>query len=342
MGNLVGAYLVSPGGNVEGYGQNADLSGVRLGITGLTLTATALNPVQGTWTLVVAFAEPVAGTEVSDPYTGYVTLAAAASAASAVPRSPLPDGITLVPGIPVTIPVTITNNSNAPQDYYLDPRLNTTATVTLAPLTFGAVTPFAAGSAKTALPIQQSALTSLYFVPSHTSSITVQQASTVPAMTDLSTAIGDPDVGPSGLSGGSLCGKTATETYTSSGGMATSGLWAPAPTECGPYPSAAPSASATDTLTATTAGFDKSVTVATGDLERLAQSASAGSAGIDQAVELKSGQSARVNVTFSAAGTPGNVVVGTLYLDTLQSGVPPYGQITGDEVAALPYAYKVG
>ena len=339
MGNLVGAYLVSPDGNVQGYGMNSDLSGMQLGITDLTLTATALNPVQGTWTLVVAFAEPVAGTEVSDPYTGYVTLAGAASVA---PWLALPDGTTLVPGIPVTIPVTITNNSNAPQDYYLDPRLHTTTAVTLAPLTFGETTPFEAGSAKTALPIQQGAVTSLYFVPSHTSSITVRQASTVSAMTDLSPAIGDPDVGPAGLSGGSLCGKTATDTYTPSGGVVTSGLWAPAPTECGPYTSAAPLASATDTLTATTAGFDKTVTVATGDLEQLAQSASAGNAGIEQEVELQAGQSDTVNVTFDAAGTPGSVVAGTLYLDALQSGVPPYGQITGDEVAALPYSYKVG
>ena len=197
----------------------------------------------------------------------------------AAPWLALPDGITLIPGIPITIPVTVTNNSNAPQDYYLDPRLHTTTTVTLAPLTFGAITPFDVGSAKTALPIQQGAVTPLYFVPSHTSSIRVHQASTVPAMTDLSPAIGDPDVGPSSLSEGSLCGNSAAQTYTPSGGTVTSGLWAPAPTECGPFTSAAPSASATDTLTATTAGFDKTVTVATGDLEQLAQSASAGNAG---------------------------------------------------------------
>jgi hypothetical protein len=30
-----------------------------------------------------------------------------------------------------------------------------------------------------------------------------------------------------------------------------------------------------------------------------------------------------------------------LYLDSLQSGVPVYGQLAGDEVAALPYAFTV-
>ena len=143
-GNLVGAYLVGPDGNVLGYGQNTDRSGAQLGITGQTLTATALNPVSGGWTLVVAFAEPVAGTEVSDTYTGYVTFAAAAAE---VPSRPLPGGTALTPGKAVTIPVTITNRSDAPQDYYLDPRLRTVTAMTLAPFVVGADAPFAAGSA---------------------------------------------------------------------------------------------------------------------------------------------------------------------------------------------------
>jgi Subtilase family len=342
MGNLVGAYLVGPDGNVLGYGQNTDLSGGQLGITDQTLTATALRPTAGTWTLVVAFGEPVAGTEVSDPFTGSVSFTAAGTA---TPASPLPSGTTLTPGQPLTIPVKITNTSNAPQDYYLDPRLSTPVTMTLAPFVFGTSTPFAAGSAKTTLPISVDSTTSLYFVPSDTSSVTVRQTSSLPAMTDLSTAIGgDPDAGPSGLSARSLCGKSVSQTYTPPRGVVTSGSWVPAPTECGPFKSAAAAGTATDTLTVTSAGFDKTVSVGTGDFEQLAQSPSAGSTALNDAVELQSGKSATVNVTFTVPlGTAaGGVVSGTLYLDTLQSGVPAFGQLAGDQVAALPYSYKVG
>ncbi len=193
MGNMVGAYLVGPDGNVLGYGQNTDLSGGQLGLTDQTLTATAISPPAGTWTLVVAFGDPVAGTEVSDPYTGYVRFT---TAGTETPADPLPDGTTLTPGDAVTIPVTITNTSNAPQDYYLDPRLNRTVTMTLAPFVYGTSEPFAAGTASSALPISVDSTASLYFVPSGTSSVTVRQTSSVPAMTDLATAIGgDPDAG---------------------------------------------------------------------------------------------------------------------------------------------------
>jgi hypothetical protein len=342
IGNIVGAYLAGPDGNVAGYGQNTDLSGEQLGITDLTLTATALNPRAGTWTLIVAFAEPVAGTEVSDPYTGAVTFD---TAATMTPATPLPEGgQPLTGGTPATIPVTITNTSNAPQDYYLDPRLDTPATVKLAPLTAGATAPFATGPATTALPVQQGATTPLYFVPSLTSSLTLKQTSSVAAMTDLSTAIGgDPDVGIAGLTKSSRCGKSVSESYTPSGGTVTSGLWTPAPTECGPYGAkGADKGTATDTLIATTAGFDKTVTVATGDFERLATSANAGNTGIEKAVELPAGQSATVNVTITPTEQWGTVVSGTLYLDSLQCGVPAYGQLSGDEVAALPYSYTVG
>jgi hypothetical protein len=48
-------------------------------------------------------------------------------------------------------------------------------------------------------------------------------------------------------------------------------------------------------------------------------------------------------VTFTPTGSPGALVTGDLFVDTLEDDVPPpaYGQSTGDELAAIPYAYRV-
>jgi hypothetical protein len=35
------------------------------------------------------------------------------------------------------------------------------------------------------------------------------------------------------------------------------------------------------------------------------------------------------------------VVRGTLYVDVFLSGVPPYGIFSGNELAAIPYAYMI-
>jgi hypothetical protein len=258
-----------------------------------------------------------------------------------VPARALPQDRTLTMGQAVIVPVRITNTSNAPQDYYLDPRLDKTAILTLTPLSYSANQPVQVGTAASALPLSSGNGQSLYFVPSESSSVTVRQTSTVPAMTDLAPAFGDPDVGPAALSASSLCGRSALVSYAPAGGRVTSGGWLPEPTECGPFLIAAPPGTASDTMIVTTAGFDPTVSVATGDLEQLAQSASAGNKALQHAVELRPGRSATVNVTFKPAGRAGTTDAGTLYLDTLQSGVPPAGQLSGDEVAALAYSYKV-
>ncbi len=69
-GVSVGAYLVSPDGNVVGSGQNYDITGGDSGTTGQKLEATVLRPAAGTWTLVVTFISPTPGTEVTDPFSG--------------------------------------------------------------------------------------------------------------------------------------------------------------------------------------------------------------------------------------------------------------------------------
>ena len=67
-GDPVGAYLVSPDGDVLGYGQNS-INGTP---DGSSLTAYTAQSRAGTWTLIVDFAEPVVGDEVSQPFTGNV------------------------------------------------------------------------------------------------------------------------------------------------------------------------------------------------------------------------------------------------------------------------------
>jgi hypothetical protein len=58
-------------------------------------------------------------------------------------------------------------------------------------------------------------------------------------------------------------------------------------------------------------------------------------------VVIYPGQTGTIYVTITPSGMPGTVVKGTLYLDDYVSGVPPYGQVSGDELAAFPYAYTI-
>lgn len=327
--NQVGAYLVSPDGNVQGYGQNSWYN-PRTGGSGTStrLTAYAVNPAAGTWTLIVNFAGAVAGNEQADPFTGHVHFNQAVVTAPALPHS-----TATVVSAPLTVPVTIKNTSNAVQDYFFDARGATAGPMTLVPQS---------GSVTSQLPLSQNASLPLYFMPTEASSVTVTQTSTVPAMVDLSPAAGDPSVGSAAAGPGSLCGATATAGYTAPGGRLTSGQWLLEPAECGPYKSLAPAGTATDTVTVQAAPFDPAVNVSrTGDLIQLAINANATSQGAFTPVQLAPGQTAVVTVTVAPSAASGTNA-GTLYVDALEPGVPPYGQFSGDEVAALPYSYSNG
>jgi hypothetical protein len=330
----IGAYLVSPDGNVLGYGQNIAID-TTLSSTNPTLSVSVLHPDKGRWTLIVDFAEPVPGTEVSDPFTGKVSFAAAANETGA-----LPSGTTLAPGVATTVPVTITNTGNAVEDYFFDPRLATTTSMKLAPLTSSS----SAGSNTIGLPMSATESFPEYFVPTQSRSIAVKQTSTVPAIAEISTEVGDPDAASTGLrTSSSLCGKSESASYAASGSDLTTGLWGPAATECGPFKSLTKSGKATEAVTVTTQGFDSSVMPATGDIMQLAQKASASAAFAP--VELAPGATATVNVVIKppASAKKGTKVTGTLYLDDFESGMPPfYTLYYGDEVAALTYSYTVG
>jgi hypothetical protein len=98
----------------------------------------------------------------------------------------------------------------------------------------------------------------------------------------------------------------------------------------------------TDTInvTAETKGFDTSVAPSTGDLfYDFAVDPSA--LGSFQPVVVDPGESAVIDVTITPSGASGTLVNGTLYLDAAIAGVSPYGQVSGDELAGLPYSYRI-
>jgi Subtilase family/Peptidase inhibitor I9 len=315
----VGISLISPDGDTLGFGQNLNLD---TGAPALSATAYTLNPVPGTWTMIVEFVEPVVGNEVSQTFTGNIRFNHASAAAPELPNSA---STVLTAGTPVTIPVTITNNGAAPQSFFIDPRLNTMTTLTLAPQE---------GTSDTiSLPI--TGPLALWLVPTETSSVAVSQTSSVPAMFDW--GFDDPDL--SSAKTGSLCSTTSSASYSPRGGTVTQGLWGATPTECGPYTAPAVAGTATLAMTARSKAFDPAVTSDTADL----WPASINPAAPFAPITLNPGQTGTINVTITPSGASGTVVSGVLYVDTYDVGPPiaTYESPTGNEVAGLPYRYTI-
>lgn len=334
-GNPVAEYLVSPDGEPLGYGQNQDPLTQNLS-TGLT--AYTANPAPGTWTLIVAFTqqassiavinEPTVGNEISEPYHGKVSFNTGSASATGLPNS---SNDHLAAGTPATFPVTVKNTGPEPEDFFIDPRLNKYVSLTLGSLTSHNV------------PLPNNGAPDEFIVPTETSGIQVTQSSSVPAMFDYGTAINDPDLGSSSTTPGQLCSTSETGTYFAPGGKLGAGIWYAMPSECGPYSGAAPAGTATVSETVSTKAFDSTVSTSV-DGSTIADDWASASAGtIDPtAVVVGPGQSVTFEVTITPSGKPGTSVTGTLYVDDLLAGVPPYLQYTGDEVAAIPYEYKVG
>jgi hypothetical protein len=93
-------------------------------------------------------------------------------------------------------------------------------------------------------------------------------------------------------------------------------------------------------LTATTKAFDAAVTSSTGDLWSVSVDGLA-AFGAFSPVNINPGQTVVIPVTITPSGASGTVVSGNLYVSALVGNVPPYGQTTGDELAAIPYTYTI-
>ncbi len=321
-GDPVGTYLISPDGDALGFGENS-LNGTNTD----ALTAYTLNPKPGTWTLVVDFAEPVVGDEIAQAFVGNIQLDAVNASA---PRLPKGQRELLTAGVPVTVPVRITNNGWAPQAFFIDARLDVPVSATLASQS-------PPGSPQGyALPLGSTSDTSapLWLVPTQTSRVEAAATATLPVEFDFGPDQGDPD-----LFGAPTSASTAAGSFAPRGGAVQAGFWYASPDEIGPYPNGAVPGFANMTLTAKTLAFDPAVSSPTGDLWLAALDPTA--FGSFAPVTLDPGQSTVVDVTITPAGPSGTLVRGTLYVDTFIGGVPPYFQLSGDEMFSIPYAYTI-
>ena len=316
------AELVSPTGDIASFGSSVVNTTAGLAQNrGAQLHA--LAPAAGTWSLLVDFAPTVSGASITTPFTITTDDRARTATAAGLPDS---SSVTLTAGHPTTVNVKIKNTGPAPESFFVDSRLAGTTTYQLNGLTGN----------DTAAPIGPGVNVPQYIVPTHTTQLNESLTTTGPKKLQFDTdwGIGDPDLGSS-------AGKTASVSYSTSGGnYVPQGLWAMFPDQVGPYAVAPTPEPATASASVVTAPFDPAVTSSTGDLWLAGLDASSPLA----TVTVAPGQTATIPVTITPTGGH-RVVTGTLYVDDYSNVANQYGflsQSNGSEVAALPYKYTVG
>jgi len=157
-----------------------------------------------------------------------------------------------------------------------------------------------------------------WFVPNETSSLTVNQTSTVPAMFDIGAGAGDPDLASSAPGAGPLCASTASVTYAPPGAVVTPGQWVAGAAGCGPYTGPGAAGTATDSLSIQAKAFDPTITASLGDYNLTAINPQATPA----MTVLQPGDSIVVPVTITPSGTAGSVVRGEIPDRCVVAGVP--------------------
>jgi hypothetical protein len=308
----IGLFLISPDGDTLGAGGN-----LVNGSQGLTATANTLHPAQGTWTLEIVFAEPVAGDTLAQPYAGRIQFDADRAAAN------LPDSAfhKLHQGTPVTFPVVIRNTGLTAEDYFVDPRLDANGVMSLAPFApaSGLALPLTGGYPE-------------FFMPTEASSVNVVASASLPVEFDYGSQLGDPDLLSS-------TGTTAVGSYSAPDGNLTPGFWYAGPSEVGPYPTGAAAGTVSVAMSIVAREFDQSVSSSTGDIMQ----ASVNPATTFSPLALNPGQTGTIDVTITPTGPINSIVSGDLFVDDFTTGTPTayFTNDGGNEVASFPYRYDI-
>ncbi|WP_370384361.1 S8 family serine peptidase [Catenulispora sp. GAS73] len=328
------ALLVNPQGLTAAVGSNrlattystASRSGNLQNLTQTDLYARA--PQAGRWTLVINFAGSVAGDVFAEAFTGQIAF----DKVSVGTTGSMNLGKVSKAAPPVGIAVPFTNTGKAPVDVFLDPRLDTTSTVTLTPLSPAANLP---------LPLTFDHSAPSWLVPNGTSQVALTAQSTVPATFEYGPQLGDPTLLASST-GTTASGSTSANTLPA-------GEWAAYPSELGPYPvGGAPTGTASMAMTATLHPIDPGVVPTATNLWQSAFSPG----GAMNLVTVQPGQTVILSAGIMPTGTPGTTVNGTVYVDTLMVGSSAaqvaFFSDTADtepsanELAAIPYTYQIG
>jgi hypothetical protein len=333
--DLVTAYLIDPSGQNLGYSTNVTEDSSGNPESTLSVDAYHVQPQSGQWTLALSFDGVDSGLELSEPFSGTISFAAAPVSGN------LPSGSSLKSGTTTSFKVTVHNSGASPEAYFVDPRLSSTETISL-PNQNGDV-----DAANMTLPLPALGASGgtpfpFYLVPTQTSEIqeSLTTAGSVPVDFDSSYFPGDPDLE------GVPSGNSASLTFSNA--EISPGLWSLNPTEVGPFgstngvvstPDTVPTTTAAGSFSVVTKAFDPAVTSSTGD----AWTAFNGLSSVFSPLYVPAGGTATITVTVAASGTAGSVHSGTLYVDDLTlagfNGI--FGDPNGDEIAALPYSYKI-
>jgi hypothetical protein len=325
-GDEFNGYLVDPTGQYQAFNTN-----YTNGVVNPYIQLYANHPAAGNWELVIDWGQPTMGVDDSVDFTGAVRFNLV-STGSLLPDSASTD----VPTAGGTYDITVNNTGVAPMILSTDARLPTSAVFPLSDI-FGA-------PATQALPGGNDT----YFVPTHSSKLSVAVAGTVPVTFDVSTYPGDPDISPQ--TGGvdvakTLSGDNASIVYTPATEVSP-GLWYNADSEIGPYGTgAAPAASETTTASVTALAFDTAVSSPTGDA---VQAYTTGGGGALNPLVVAPGTSAVIPITITPTASVGSTVSGTLFVNDFAEGsyFTPGGTLIfatffTSDIAAIPYKYTV-
>jgi hypothetical protein len=344
--------LVAPNGMTYSARSNFVFKGNNLDV-GRVVVNNVRNPQAGRWRYLLFVATPTGGDVVNQPFTGTVRYPASGVRAA----KPLPTSHTVLNrGQTYRFGVVLDNNSAQQRIYFADPRRNRLTTYRLASQV--------AGNNLQHLSLPNPEVTPNWLVPSETTSLNFRADASVPVGLDTFWTYGDPETfsGPSGNS--------ASVTVSAQPSVP-NGSWSSDIGEPGPFDGPAPSGHVAANLLARTPAFDPDADSSTGDfwLTSLVQPTSnatknsaAGAAWHNLAamrhqakitpvrtvragavpkcgngpVILPAHASCSITFTITPSGPHGQVVRGHLSVQALDLFGP-----TTDDLASLPYAYKI-